>query len=511
MIYLSTKNFSEASKINGSDEFKFIIGSKALYCHKFLAAFLSHKIEQMIISDSTTSSFQFQICPKVIQDVISEDKQQSKKCEEIITRNLQKLLLGENIEITKEELQQLSEIDISNSNKLKEFTSTTIYSILQIIEILDNDEICQKLYKIIFEFIVCGNTENQSKNNSITKEKIESKLNKLICIEKVLNLFHIFQADSVTNFNNKEKIIQEYLHQDYDKFIKEIAHNFSIIDDQIICKLNDSIINDILTSSDLQVDNEDSLLSTLIKRRSYILQSQFKNSYDLNFIFKYIQFEFLSEKGIQIFLNEIHFEDIDQLIWNNIIKRLVLPVKNNSVNTHRYSKNAIEYPYNSERPLDGIFKHLTDISKGNIQTNKTIEMSCSRLCCYKLETIVDSNNSSEYTHIDRSQNVAWLKIDFKKYKVLLKSYLIKVRDNSCIRFLRSWRIDISNDGEKWETIDERNDVSELNGQNNMKLFNVEKCNNPFRFMRIFTDKVNWNNQNDGFTIGNLELFGNLIE
>lgn len=81
--------------------------------------------------------------------------------------------------------------------------------------------------------------------------------------------------------------------------------------------------------------------------------------------------------------------------------------------------------------------------------------------------------------------------------------------------MRSWKVDIYNDGEKWETIDEQNDVSELNGDKKMKLINVNKTHNPFRFMRIFVDKNAWSNNSsyitDGFTIWNLEWFGKIIE
>lgn len=41
---LSTKNFKEASRINGNDEFNFIIGEKRFSCHKFVAAFISPRV-----------------------------------------------------------------------------------------------------------------------------------------------------------------------------------------------------------------------------------------------------------------------------------------------------------------------------------------------------------------------------------------------------------------------------------------------------------------------------------
>ena len=47
-IKLSTKNFSEASKIVGNDEFCFIFANNNIYCHKFAAAFISKYVSQVL-------------------------------------------------------------------------------------------------------------------------------------------------------------------------------------------------------------------------------------------------------------------------------------------------------------------------------------------------------------------------------------------------------------------------------------------------------------------------------
>lgn len=60
-------------------------------------------------------------------------------------------------------------------------------------------------------------------------------------------------------------------------------------------------------------------------------------------------------------------------------------------------------------------------------------------------------------------------------------------------------------------IDKQENVSELNGENNMKLFKVSANHEPFRFIRIITDQESWTNKNNGFTIRSFELFGQIIE
>lgn len=60
-------------------------------------------------------------------------------------------------------------------------------------------------------------------------------------------------------------------------------------------------------------------------------------------------------------------------------------------------------------------------------------------------------------------------------------------------------------------IDKQENVSELNGDNSMKLFKISKKCNNFRFIRIITDKDSWTHEKNGFTIRYFELFGQLFE
>lgn len=118
-------------------------------------------------------------------------------------------------------------------------------------------------------------------------------------------------------------------------------------------------------------------------------------------------------------------------------------------------------------------------------------------------------------HVRENPSPRWIQIDFKKRKVQIDSYIIKSphkNENSCNdKCLKSWRIETSLDATNWKTVDERKNVSELNGNYCMCLFNINKLTEPFRYIRIITDQPNWKNDSDGFNIGKLELFGNIIE
>lgn len=101
-IELSTRNIAEASKIEGHDEFSFIIGKKEVKCHKFVASFLSHPISQNLLSDPTFSSISIKALENIQKDSINE-------LEENVSKTLEHLILGETVNITEEELQKFNE------------------------------------------------------------------------------------------------------------------------------------------------------------------------------------------------------------------------------------------------------------------------------------------------------------------------------------------------------------------------------------------------------------------
>ena len=198
----------------------------------------------------------------------------------------------------------------------------------------------------------------------------------------------------------------------------------------------------------------------------------------------------------------------------NQLQNKMEEIENKMKEEEKRKKELIQYTYDGNNPFNGILKHLTNVTNGNIQANKTIEITCSKLCCGSFENLVDFNNYENYAHLNSSPKPFWLQIDFKQRKIQIKSYLIRSRDGgSLLRFLKSWAVEISNNGNEWKKIDERRNVSELNGQDFMNLFDINKKHEPFRFIRIITDKNNWSVSfgHDGFAIGKLEFFGKIIE
>lgn len=166
-----------------------------------------------------------------------------------------------------------------------------------------------------------------------------------------------------------------------------------------------------------------------------------------------------------------------------------------------------EIEYNGNNQLQGILRYLADKYEGNIHLNKIIKITCSNCSCGSIEQLVDFNRNY-HTHICNFNPQGWIQFDFKTRKLQINSYLLQT--NCCSGdLLKSWRIEISNDGAIWEKIDEHNDMNELGENNIIKEFKVQMTN-KFRFIRIITDKNGFLNRNY-ISIGKIEFYGKLFK
>lgn len=218
----------------------------------------------------------------------------------------------------------------------------------------------------------------------------------------------------------------------------------------------------------------------------------------------------MSPDSISEFIKEIGFSEMNAKLWESVCKRLILPVesrnKNDRIRSIKQIKQ-IQFPYQNDGKFNGIMKHLSEITNGNIQTNKTIEIKCSKQCCGSIESIVDYTKSEGAFHVNGDPTPRWLQFDFKSRKIQINSYLIKTSNNDNTH-IYNWKVEISTDGKNWEEIDERNEVKEFNGKNQVKSFEIEMTK-PFNFIRFITNKRNFYNE-DGFALGKIEFYGNII-
>lgn len=173
-IELSTKNFEEASKIYGQRDFCFIIGEHRIYCHPFVASFISRKVNRNLLSDPTMNTFNIHFCLNDTKFMYEED----------IISFIQKLIKGQPIEINDEKIKQMKEEiqNISKSRNSKDYFNAMLSSYLVLINDLENEEIKQQFYSLLFS------KQENSQNESNSKEDINQKLQKLEEIETFIKI-----------------------------------------------------------------------------------------------------------------------------------------------------------------------------------------------------------------------------------------------------------------------------------------------------------------------------------
>lgn len=132
---------------------------------------------------------------------------------------------------------------------------------------------------------------------------------------------------------------------------------------------------------------------------------------------------------------------------------------------------------------------MNEKTGGNIHDNGTIEItSNSYYSGDHPKNLVDFNDKTKY---ESPRSDAWICFDFKKIKIKPTGYSIKSFEgekNDC--HLKSWDIEVSDDGEYWNVIDQHKNCSTLNGNWFVDTFCVQS-NDFSNYVRIRQTDEPW--------------------
>lgn len=215
--------------------------------------------------------------------------------------------------------------------------------------------------------------------------------------------------------------------------------------------------------------------------------------------------------------NEKDFNEKKSEVVNNEIAEIKGEIKKLKEKLNEQKKEAelkakkesgIELLHDKRGDFNGIIKYLTDKTGGNLHDNKTIEVTSNSFCSSDHpKNLLDFNWDNYYQA--KSQDDSWVCFDFKNKKVKITNYSIKSHKRDKDRHhLRSWILEISNDGDSWTTIDEHNDCQTLNGNFITGTFGV-KPNDFSRYVRLHQTATPWGGHDLWFHY--LEFYGYLQE
>lgn len=328
------------------------------------------------------------------------------------------------------------------------------------------------------------------------------------------------ESFSVTSAGRDQKLtidnVLKYLkkhekHENFylNSFLEEIeyvsSHFFEICEEseEEMKSLRETTLNKILRSRNLHLKDEDQLLNFL--NTLYGIDTNNSSLYET------VIFTNVTSECMKKFVDTIELKDVNESTWRSLALRLCSEIKNKDEkkdDEKRYEKSIKILPNKEGRELNGIISYLNNKTGSNIHDNGTIEVTSNITSSnYLPKNVVDFNNDNCYSTGSRDTN-AWICFDFKNREIEISSYTIK--SASTPGHAKNWVIEVSNDGSNWTKIHEVTDCSELNGNSNIKTFEVQrkqKC----RYCRFRHNGEYWDMPGYNFRIGCIEFYGHLSE
>ena len=258
--------------------------------------------------------------------------------------------------------------------------------------------------------------------------------------------------------------------------------------------------------------DEDSLLSFVL--------DMYETDTKYSILFEYVIFSNVSEQTLERFITEFNIEFMNVKIWNRICDRLLhgqLNEKNRKKNA-RYSKKEdgrmiIEKEHREGDEFNGLLRYLSEQSNGNIHDNGTVNITSNSISGSRHpKNLVDyQNNEQNFYHSTNDNHDIYICFDMKDRRIQMTSYSIKSYAGGSNWYnLKNWKIEVSEDGNEWTTIDEHSNDSTLNNSRAIGTFKIQHETKFYRFIRLHQTGPNWNNGNY-LVFYCIEFYGKLKE
>jgi hypothetical protein len=288
------------------------------------------------------------------------------------------------------------------------------------------------------------------------------------------------------------------------KEVEFIAPHLLEFDGQELNGLDEAILSQILSSDQLKIKSEDwlyELIWELVERdRQYFTLLQF------------VRFEFVSTRIAAQFIERASefVEFVDSSIWSSLGRRFIQQVLPSTPN-HRVPGREFIPQGDS---LDGIITYLTSQCGGNVHDKGVVAATSSSVSgpSYHPRNAADLQNrtTSSYFFSQNAPN-SWFCYDLKNMEVSLthSTILSYAGEPNQYSQPKSWRLEVSTDGQAWTEIHHCTNNDDLNGPNCIKTYEVcprTRC----RFVRIWQTGPTHINSNHLLLCG-IELFGLLHE
>lgn len=298
---------------------------------------------------------------------------------------------------------------------------------------------------------------------------------------------------------NKNKSLTNTLleNENIQKLIKKVSGIFYKMKETDIKELEIEILEEIIRNEELKIEDEDSLMNKIM--------NFYETDHSYSYLFEYVIFNNLSKSRLEQFINEFDYTDLTHNLWKSIWSIISIKEKESFNKNKRYIKSQKEesneniktFLHEEGKEFEGIMRYLSKTSGSNIHDNGTIQITTNSIHGNNHPKNLVNYKTDNYYHSEDNK-LATICFDFKNQPIQLTSYSIKSNGNSGKNNydLKSWVIEVSNDGEKWEEIDRHDNDESLNGQDIIKTFDIQNPNkNFYRFIQLRQTGPSWNNHN----------------
>ena len=275
-----------------------------------------------------------------------------------------------------------------------------------------------------------------------------------------------------------------------------VASHFYEIEKKTLDNLDLETLQLLISSPSLRIEDEDALYD-FIRSRS---------QKDLRFasLFEFVYFDYLSANRIDNFSSFVTTNLLGNLnsgIWERLCRCLISKTgKSKGKHSRVFIPPPIEFVYNGSKHLEGVIAHLTRECGGNVHDKGIVYVLGSGV---GLRNVVDFTVDSSCQPERESLRVCYY---FSERSVIPKSYSVRASDRG---YLRSWVIEVSNDGYSWVEIDRRDNVGDLSGKYAEANFKIPRVpRESFRFFRL-RETSQGHQITYGAQITALEIFGTL--
>lgn len=305
-------------------------------------------------------------------------------------------------------------------------------------------------------------------------------------------------ADSCESLSRENVIVRFLIKTQYewntDAEIKIIASEFSSFSVSDLVPLGVESLDRILSHEELQISSENALLGFICE-----FMTHDKSGASL---LRYIHFNCLDSSHKDLFLNSIPHEIIDATLLQSITQ-YIGQLKSQIPAT---LSDSDSFPYDNANPFNGIISHLRDACGGNPHEKGIIVITGSSNAYNKCHQIVNYG-WKDYWHTVNEPN-SWFQFDFKDRRVLLESYILRSNGNGG-NYLRSWKIEGSNDASSWTELDTKNGSHGLQGDFYAKHYLCSRAERTFfRYIRLTQTGKN-SHKGDYLLLSEVELFGRM--